>query len=84
MNYTEARTLYFDSARFWLERVQQADSQTVEDVLAIMDWKQEHKDIRWAAHHGRAQVYASAIIRANVVLAELNMRRAVIAERSIA
>lgn len=75
MTIKDAKQLYFDSARFWLARVKQTDAQTIEDVLALMDWSDEQKDIRWSARVGPMQVHASAQIRANVILGQLELRR---------
>lgn len=70
-----ARELYFDSARFWLHNVKQLDHQTIEDVLALMDWPEGRKNITWAARFGRSQVFTTAIMNAGIILADLESRR---------
>lgn len=51
------------------------DRQTVEDVLALIQWKAELSHLRWAKTFGPKQVFTSAVMRAGVLLAELEMVR---------
>jgi len=44
--FESARKLYRDTARFWLENVVQTDSQTVEDVPALLDWPSHREGIK--------------------------------------
>jgi|SRR5690348_8574518 len=73
MNIKDAKSLYFDTARFFLERVKLSDHQTVNDVLAILGWPEYKKSLKWAASHGAEQVHCNAIMDAGVVLTELKM-----------
>ena len=75
MTIKQARELYFDSARFWLHRVRQVDPQTINDVLAILDYPEYRKDIAWSKHFGRGQVFTSAVMSAGVVLVDLESKR---------
>ena len=75
MTVSDDHKLYQDSGRFWLERVKEVDAQTVEDVLALMDWPEHKADIRWAARISPSQVHALGHMKANVILAQLNLTR---------
>jgi hypothetical protein len=56
-------------------RCELADAQTVEDVLALMDWPENRKHLRWAANIGPSQVHTTGQMKANTILAELKLRR---------
>jgi len=73
LTVNEARKLYFDTARFWLNRVKQVDTQTVEDVLALLDWPEDRKKIIWAAEFGTSQVFTSAVMNAGAKLTEFSL-----------
>lgn len=74
MTIKDARQLYFDSAQYWLHHVKRADTQTIEDVLALMDHKDGRANIVWAKHFGREQLFTSAIMQANITLARLKIQ----------
>ena len=74
MNVKLARKLYFDSARFWLHNVKQLDRQTIEDVLALLDWPEQRQHIEWSAKFGRGQVFTSAIMNSGIMLTDLKSR----------
>jgi hypothetical protein len=73
MKIKDATALWLDTARFWLERVAECDRQTVEDVLALLQWPEEIKHLKWAKTFGAKQVFTSATMRAMVLLGELRM-----------
>ena len=70
-----AHELWQDSARFWLNEVKECDTQTCNDVLALIEWPDQLKQMRWAAEFGRGQVFTSAIMAAGVMLAQLKIIR---------
>ena len=70
-----ARELWQDSARFWLNEVKECDTQTINDVLALIEWPDQLKQMRWSAGFGRGQVFTSAIMAAGVMLAQLEIIR---------
>jgi hypothetical protein len=73
LTISDARKLYFETARFWLRKVKQVDTQTIEDVLALLDWPEDRKHIVWAAEFGTSQVFTSAVMNAGAKLTELSL-----------
>jgi len=75
MTIKNAKALWLDAARFYLERVKLCDRQTVEDVLALLQWPAQIKNLQWAMKSGPGQVFTSAVMNANVTFADLQMLR---------
>ena len=75
MRIEDAKALYLKVARIYLEDVKCCDRQTVEDVLALMQWPEEIKTLRWAISHGRGQVFTAGVMGAGKLLTELTIIR---------
>jgi hypothetical protein len=64
MTHVEAKMLYADTARFWLERVAGVGAQRVADVLAILEYQEAKDELNWAIRFGARQVFTCATMRA--------------------
>ncbi len=84
MKLEDAKSLYLKTARFWLENVKCCDRQTVEDVLALMQWPEEIKTLKWAIPFGRGQVFTAGVVGAGKLLTELNIIQEESARRTAA